>query len=80
MFADAVALGELRKSMLVLDANNHFEGYTNSDGVEFDGGSAKPSLLCFCISLSFASMHTSPPIQPGLASLASAAADGKSVL
>ena len=28
----------MMRSMLVLDGDNHFEGYTNSDGVEFDGG------------------------------------------
>ena len=39
MFSDARRYRALRQA-LVLDANNHFEGYTNSDGVEFDGGQA----------------------------------------
>ena len=34
----------MMRSMLVLDGDNHFEGYTNSDGVEFDGGLS--SLAC----------------------------------
>jgi hypothetical protein len=37
MFGDIVRAKALRQC-LVLDGDNHFEGYTNSDGVNFDGG------------------------------------------
>ena len=46
MFSDARRYRALRQA-LVLDANNHFEGYTNSDGVELMAGKRpRPSTYC----------------------------------
>lgn len=44
MFGDFARARALR-TMLVLDADNHFEGYTNSDGEVFDGGLVRESCL-----------------------------------
>ena len=46
MFSDARRYRALRQA-LVLDANNHFEGYTNSDGVGLMAGKRpRPSTYC----------------------------------